>query len=74
MSVTVIREEWLGIPERSPAHLVISAAGVHLHLEASLETKDEILLVVDPDEPGWEILAQGDPEDPRGLRLVLRRV
>ena len=66
MSVTVVREEG--------AHLVINASGVYLHLESSLETKDEILLLVTPDEPDWEILAQGDPNDPCGVRLILRRI
>ena len=72
MSVTVVREEGGSNPIYQ--HLVINASGMHLHLESSLETKDEIRLLVTPDEPDWEILAQGDPDDERGVRLILRRV
>ncbi len=64
MSITVVRDE----------NYTFSASGVHIHLESSLGTKDEVWLLVTPDEPDWEILSQGDPDDPRGLRLVLRRV
>jgi hypothetical protein len=66
MTVTVVREEYGG-------HLVISAAGINLHLEASLETKDEIWLRVEPDEAQWQVLAQSDGEDPDGMKLILRR-
>ncbi len=70
MGVDVVSEENYGTSH----HLIISASGVKLHLESALECSDEVWLVVDPDEDGWEILAQADPLDPRGLRLVIRRV
>ena len=70
MTVTVVREERM---LRNEMHLVIAAAGVPLHLEASLETKDEIILKVEPDESGWRVTAQSDNEDPDGLVLILRR-
>lgn len=69
MSVDVIREEKYGIDH----HLLISAAGVPLHLTATLETKDLILLKVEPDEPQWRVLAMSNVDDPDGLVLALER-
>ena len=50
MSITVVQDEDHGIEYR----LVISASGVPLHLSSTLETKDEIWLLIEPDEPGWQ--------------------
>jgi len=47
MATMVVREEYCG-------HLVVSASGVPLHLSSTLETKDEIWLLIEPDEPGWQ--------------------